>query len=45
MFSLAVSARRRSRRSAARDSQFYREASEQAWLFIRAVPQALEETR
>jgi hypothetical protein len=45
LFSMAVSARSSLAALSGRDSQFYREASEQAWLFIRAVRQGLEETR
>jgi hypothetical protein len=45
LFSMAVSARSALAALSTRDSQFYREASEQAWLFIRALRQDLEETR
>ena len=41
---LDVSARSALAALSARDSRFYREASEQAWLFVRAVREGLEET-
>jgi hypothetical protein len=45
LFSMAVSARSALAAVSTHDSQFYREASDQAWLFIRALRQGLEETR
>jgi hypothetical protein len=45
LFAMAVSAPSALAALSSRDSQFYREASEQAWLFIRALRQRLEETR
>ena len=39
----AVSARSALAALATRDSRFYREASEQAWLFVRALREALEQ--
>ncbi|MEA2499988.1 MAG: hypothetical protein QOD01_99 [Actinomycetota bacterium] len=42
---LAVSARTALAALSARDSRFYREASEQAWLFLRALREGLEEPR
>jgi hypothetical protein len=41
---LTVSARTALAALSARDSRFYREASEQAWLFVRALREGLEET-
>jgi len=41
---LGVSARSALAALSARDSRFYREASEQAWLFVRALREGLEET-
>jgi hypothetical protein len=45
LFSTAVTARSALMALSTRDSQYYREASEQTWLFIRAVRQGLEDTR
>jgi len=45
LFTMAVSARSALAALSTHDSQFYREASEQAWLFIRALRQGLEEMR
>ena len=42
---MAVSGRSALAALAGRDSRFYREASEQAWLFVRALRQSLEDTR
>jgi hypothetical protein len=41
---LGVSARSALAALSGRDSRFYREASEQAWLFVRALREGLEET-
>jgi hypothetical protein len=42
--SMAVSARSALGAISSRDSRFYLEASEQAWLFVRALRRVLEET-